>query len=296
VTRYPISTVAVAALLATALALPLAAEDNRSGAEGTAKPAATPAAEAPATPAAEAPASEELSQVDGMLLRAFDHFQAARYDSALQLYSAAIRLAPEDERAYRGMIAGYAAKDEIWAASRYFQALVRLVPFKPAPHAALGEIELLREQPERAVPYFEKAIRQDARHPASLAGLARARCRSGDTEMILAHFDKLLAARPTEPSYRYGKAVALTEQKEYKAAATQYKWAIRLDEHNWQAERDYARMLAETGTWDLSVKHYRRAVELLEAMRDPTTAAGLAAELAEVEGRRIDVPDDAGSE
>jgi tetratricopeptide (TPR) repeat protein len=226
------------------------------------------------------------------LEQAWHHFQAARWDSAIAASAAVIRLDPTDERGYRDIMRSYIAEDKLWEAFRTFEALGKLHPFRAAPHAAMGEVELLRDRPERAQAHFEKAVQRDPLHQPGLAGLARAFVAQGKGELAIDYFDKLLAARPTEAAYRYGKAVALAEIGDGTGAATQFKWAIRLDPSSWLAERDYARTLAATGSWELAAAHFERAIEIVKATGDRITAGALAGELEEVMRHRTAVSDD----
>jgi tetratricopeptide (TPR) repeat protein len=192
----------------------------------------------------------------------------------------------EPERAYRTLTRIYAERDKLWEAFRYFSGLSERYDDLAAPLVAMGTIEMIRNHPERAAPIFENAVRREKYHQGALGGFARAKVRSGEAEAALGYFEKLLHSEPAAPGYRYGKAVALAEGEDYKAAATQFKWAIQLDRTSWLAERDYGRMLVPYGKHDLAVKHLERAIEILDAEGDPATAGELRVELVELQQKR----------
>jgi tetratricopeptide (TPR) repeat protein len=222
--------------------------------------------------------------------------EAGRADSALALFATATRLAPSDGRAYRALVRVHDHAGSLWEGARTLELLALRFPDLPEPHTFMGEIELLRGRHEAALIEFEKALRVDPRHAQSLAGVARCRAALGNLEQALEYFDKLLKARPHDPSYRYGRAVALGLAGETRAAATQFKWAIRLAPRSWLAERDYARLLSAEGErLDLAIRHFERAIELLDLAGDPATAAEVEGELEAVRARHgaTPEPDDA---
>lgn len=248
--------------------------------------ARTAPAPVPIPTGAAAGAAARDPRADATFAAGLEVLEAGRVDSALALFTTAIHLAPSDERAYRALVRVHDRDGSYWEAARTLELLALRFPDEAAPHAYLGEVELLRGRQETALIEFDKALRIDPHHPLSLAGVARCRAALGDSEASLAYFDKLLRARPHDPGYRYGRAVALGLAGETKAAATQFKWAIRLAPRSWLAERDYARLLSAAGErLDLAIRHYERAVELLGMARDPATASEVETELAAVRAR-----------
>ena len=152
------------------------------------------------------------------------------------------------------------------------------------------------EDLESAVEAATRASRPWSRTPADerakhLLALAQAVESRGEA---LARAESIDSGKPLALARRLDIPRAAANLRFFAAAATQFKWAIRLDPGSWLAERDYARLLVDSGKWDLAVEHYGRAIDVLEAERDPSTAEELAAERDEIESRRTSLPDEGG--
>ena len=179
----------------------------------------------------------------------------AEADAAAE--SAANPLSIEDklQRGDQALAAGNLA-GALWDyASAYQRA-----PDDPRPQLRLGFVHL-RHDPERARPFFEKAITLDPGLADARVGLGLALLATGEIEAGIAELEHAVELDPELPSARGALGVALDQRGDHAAAITQLERARALD------PRD-ARLLNNLGVAYLRIGDPRAAeVVLREALR-----------------------------
>lgn len=142
------------------------------------------------------PVAENVVEAREMSLRGLDAMQRGRHEEAEQLFAAAIKTCPVDERARRN----YA--DLLWKRGEYGQAVkqmeeaVRLSGGDAGLLVQLGQMQLARGEHEAARQSAERAIAADRQRAAAWALL-------GDTQRVALELDRALAS--------YHRALSLEE-------------------------------------------------------------------------------------
>lgn len=142
------------------------------------------------------PVAENVVEAREMSLRGLDAMQRGRHEEAEQLFAAAIKTCPVDERARRN----YA--DLLWKRGEYGQAVkqmeeaVRLSGGDAGLLVQLGQMQLARGEHEAARQSAERAVAADRQRAAAWALL-------GDTQRVALDLDRALAS--------YHRALSLEE-------------------------------------------------------------------------------------
>lgn len=193
---------------------------------------------------------------------------------------------PLDERLTRGLVLTAQAAGKPWEGVSAIESVLPLRPSEIQLHLALGELEMGRGRPEKALRHFERALLLDDHSADALGGFARARGSIGGIEPGKRYFDQLIQSRPQEGGPRYGKGLLVMNSGSPTDAMTDLRWAIGLDNSNWRFERAYGEALAKEGQRDQAGQAYERAIKALKQQGDPLMADRVANELATLKSKK----------
>ena len=104
--------------------------------------------------------------------RGEDFFQSLRWEDAVKIYSAIIRLDSSFCDAYLRLGQSYAARNDLAAAILTFQLALRKFPSNPMVYLGLGQLYLITGYPETAHSYFEKMFPLDPENPEYYLGVS----------------------------------------------------------------------------------------------------------------------------
>lgn len=151
--------------------------------------------------------------------------RTGEYVEAARLWREALRMAPDDPRGETGLI---------WALyrGRDYAAALALLDGLLAENSESAELNFLRgaslvnlEQPEKGLPFLEKAVTLNARFLPAQAALGQALLRIGKAEQAIPH---LKAALPSDPDgsghFQFYRACQIAgHREEAKRALTEYR-------------------------------------------------------------------------
>lgn len=130
------------------------------------------------------------------------HRNERQYAEAADQWRRAIALKPSDPRLKMELAVTLRLNRDLGAARLLLEELLRAVPDAAEPNYLLGDVLLAQEQPERAIPYLEKAIRLEPREPRARGALGRAYALVGRPADAIAHLQQALPA-DADGSLRY---------------------------------------------------------------------------------------------
>lgn len=121
----------------------------------------------------------------------------------------------------------YARYGQVEKAEREFQRIVAREEFVPA-LVNLGNLALLREDLQRAISYFGRALRREPENPGVLLGLTRAYNERGDTQQSAAMYERLRKVAPDvaeRNAYLRGGASETARAGQPRAGERRIEWA-----------------------------------------------------------------------
>ncbi len=167
------------------------------------------------------PVAENVVEARQMSLRGLDAMQRGQHQEAEQLFAAAIKTCPVDERARRN----YA--DLLWKRGEYGQAVkqmeeaVRLSGGDAGLLVQLGQMQLARGEHEAARQSAERAVAADRQRAAAWALLADTQRVALDLDRALASYHRALSLEEFQPHVQLAVADIYHQQnKPQRALAT----------------------------------------------------------------------------
>jgi predicted Zn-dependent protease len=125
-----------------------------------------------------------------------------RHADAAAHWRSAIALAPADPRLKVELAVTLRLNRELDAARQVLEPLAQQLPDAPEPAHLLGDVLLAQDQPERALPFLEKAVALEPAEPQARGALGRAYALLGRAADAIPHLQKALPA-DTDGSLRY---------------------------------------------------------------------------------------------
>ncbi|MFQ5779496.1 MAG: tetratricopeptide repeat protein [Nitrospiria bacterium] len=137
-------------------------------------------------------------------------------DSALHEFLRAVRLAPQNGRAYQGLANVYLKKDRLDEGILAIKRAASFSPNKTALYVLLGDTYLKNGRTEEAIRTFQKVIRQKSGAVEGHLGLGRAYLSIDLYEQAILEFEQALRRRPqlVEPHCLLEKAYTLLDSPE----------------------------------------------------------------------------------
>jgi len=160
------------------------------------------------------------------------HRSERRYLESAEEWRQAMALAPRDPRLKTELAITLRLGRDFPAARQVLEEILRAEPDSPEASALLGDVLLALEEPERAIPVLEKAVRLDEKSLPAHGALGRAYALVGRASEAIPHLRQALPA-DTDGSLRYqlarsyqaaGQAelagIALKDYEEFKKASS----------------------------------------------------------------------------
>jgi predicted Zn-dependent protease len=115
-----------------------------------------------------------------------------RYAEAADHWRKALALSPGDPRLTTELAVTLRAARDLPGAQRLLEEVLRKDPDNPEPNYLLGDLLLARDEPERAIPLLEKAVRIAPREPHGQGALGRAYALVGRSADAIPHLKEAL--------------------------------------------------------------------------------------------------------
>ena len=209
-----------------------------------------------------------VNEVERIVKRAKDHFDAGDYDSAIADYTKAIRLSPKYASAFERRGTVYQIKGDDESAIADFKKVIRLDPAHVGARQSLGFIYQARKDYDSAIAEFAYAIRLDPTN--SLNHFERGQCyrETMDYDRAIADYTEAIRLYPKDADAFTSRGDAYREKGDYDRAIADYTEAIRLDPKNAYAYAVRGWVYARTKEFDSAIADNTEAIRL-----DPTNAS-----------------------
>jgi len=122
------------------------------------------------------------------------HRNERRYAESAEEWRRARALAPQDPRLGVELAITLRLNQDFASAQRVLEEVLQAEPDAPEPLSLLGDVLLALQQPERAIPFLEKAVRVGPKRPHDHGALGRAYALVGRAADAIPHLRQALAA------------------------------------------------------------------------------------------------------
>ncbi len=207
--------------------------------------------------------------------------QEQQLTDAEQEMRTAVQIAPENAEIQLQLgllLAGEERDDE---ALTPLQAAVRTetaAPPAPAPAGAdmalAMSLQRLGRQTE-AIPYFERAVAEDAKNASALNNLGLALTETGKAKEAMPYFQRALALQAENPVFHEDAGVADLQMSDFNAAIREFQAASKLDAKNPELHYDLGLAYKLQDRMDDAVKELQTAAALDPRLPDPPYTLGI---------------------
>jgi protein O-GlcNAc transferase len=174
-----------------------------------------------------------------------EHFDAGRYEEALEAFLAAVVLNPRDPDALFDVGVTYERLGRPLEASAAFRSVVELRPASAKARARLCSSLVEAGQYWDGVDACNRAIRQDRSDPELFSRYGRAFAGAGLYDQAAEAFKLAIRLRPDRAEYHLALGAAYDRLGEYRDALDSLELAARLSPDSEGARAEYGRVTAE---------------------------------------------------
>jgi predicted TPR repeat methyltransferase len=185
----------------------------------------------------------EPNLVDGHHLLGVILLQAGRPEDAVEAFSAAVELAPEEPEILGNMAVAYEASGASQQAANAYRTAINLDPADPHLNAAFAAVSQRLGEHEAAVGGFRRAIELGEVTAENLYGLALAEKVTNQLEDAIATCRRLIQQVPEHLEALYLQAVCLSEDGSYESASKSFERLISIEPDFPGAHGNYAVLL-----------------------------------------------------
>lgn len=198
-----------------------------------------------------------------LLGRAYGAF--GRYAQALQAYTSALRLAPDEVDAGLGSAQVYVRLGQGEQALQVLQKLYELHPNNGELCARIGKLYSSLNSVVQATRFFERATTLDPNDWASHLALGQIFMRQGRHEQATARFQKTLQLKSDCAPALVGLAECCKELYRFEAAISYYQQAVAVDPRDYKALCQMGSLCIQLGGLDMGIETLLQALELNDA-------------------------------
>ncbi|PWR75309.1 NosD domain-containing protein [Methanospirillum stamsii] len=188
---------------------------------------------------------------------------SSNYEEAIIAYDNAIALSPTNYQAWRDKALSLRELKRYNESFSTLNTILKIFPDNPELWSTMGDIYLVNlEQYADSIPFFEKAIENDNQDIHSLVNLAFAYDKTGQSEIALDLYRKVLEINPSLTDAWNKAANILTRAGQYDEADMMYDKALEIDPGNAfvMNNKGYALFLA--GKFQESVETLQKAISI----------------------------------
>jgi tetratricopeptide (TPR) repeat protein len=248
------------------------ADAERKQREETVTPKATPKSEADAernqrvetvtsTPTAE-------SESEAAIARGNTAYDKKDYDKAISEYNEAIRLNPNNARAYRERGRAYYRKKEYDKVLNDCTEAIHLDQCYAPAYNTRGTAYYEKKDHEKAISDYTKAIRLDPNYTFAYENRGLAYYRKKEYEKAISDYTDAIRLEPNFAFAYYDRGLAYYLKKDHEKAISDYTDAIRLDPNFAWAYHRRGMAYGEKNDYDKAISDYNEAILL-----DPRNAS-----------------------
>ncbi len=192
-------------------------------------------------------------------------YRAGRFEEAAGAFLKSLDLKPDDSFAVINICNCYQATGRFDEAEKFVLDYLASGFKDPQLYFLLGNIMIHHNEPEKAVPYFEKCLAENPRSASAHNGLAAVylnRDASGDMARAEEHLSAAAAINPTLLSLRYNMAQLREKQARLAEAAELYLQEIRDAPKSFKALYNLSRVYRLMGREDEEYETLKKTLEV----------------------------------
>jgi arylsulfatase A-like enzyme/uncharacterized protein HemY len=192
-------------------------------------------------------------------------YRAGRFEEAAKAFSKSLDLKPDDSFAVINICNCYQATGRFDEAEKFVLDYLASGFEDPQLYFLLGNIMIRHNEPEKAVPYFEKCLAENPRSASAHNGLAAVylnRDANGDMARAEEHLSAAAAINPTLLSLRYNMAQLREKQDRLAEAAELYLEEIRDAPKSYKALYNLSRVYRLMGREDEEYETLKKTLEV----------------------------------
>lgn len=178
-------------------------------------------------------------------------------------------------------------KDSPQEALRYYQRAILVAPGVEAAHTGLGRAYRQLGQTDQALQEFERALQANPNWVGALSGRGRIRVERGDIAQGIDDFLKALSFEPDAYTIRNNLALAYFQLGQYEQSAEQFRLALTIEPDSVPMHQNLGLVCMKLGRFEEAALHFRQALDLgppsPEILMDLSTAYGKLGRLPEAQ-------------
>jgi tetratricopeptide (TPR) repeat protein len=207
-----------------------------------------------------------------------DALKHREYDVAVERFSAAIRLVPDDAEASGKRGEAYAAKGKSRNAVADCAQAVKLAPSSSEAYGRCGYVYFHANDFERAIEAYSTVIKLDPRHASAYSSRGLSYSLIGQTDRAISDYDTVIQLDPSQSDVYVLRGNAWLQKGDLDRAWADYNRAIQADPRNAYAyvSRGYA--AASQYAYDDAISDYDQAIKVDPTYKDAYRYRDLALE------------------
>jgi Tfp pilus assembly protein PilF len=184
------------------------------------------------------------------------------YHSQLAMWKDVVRVSPHNGRGHMNLANHAAAEGELDKAEQHYLFALKIDPEFSRLHYNYGYFLIeYRKQPERAVPYLERAVELEPDRGTYSFGYAHALELAERFDEAEAAFRRGLELKPTDAIAHLRLGQLLKNQERFDEAETYLKRSAELGPYLWQPHRELGQIDAAQGDYVAAIAHYQFAID-----------------------------------
>src|SRR3972149_6953418 len=202
-------------------------------------------------------------------LSAADWFKKGRqywlnkeYDSAIEAFTSAIALNPNDADAYNGRGVAYNDKGQYDRAIEDYNKAIQLDPNYAYAYNNRGNAYNKKGQYDKAIENYNKAIQLDPNHAYAYNNRGAAYNDKGQHDRAIEDYNKAIQLDPNYASAYNNRGAAYNKKGQYDKAIENYNKAIALDPNYAKAYNNRGAAYNDKGQYDRAIEDYNKAISL----------------------------------
>jgi tetratricopeptide (TPR) repeat protein len=211
------------------------------------------------------PAAAAAAYVEGEA-----HFAKGEHDQAIQKYTQAIQLDPEQAAFVFARGTAYLRKKETDRAIADYDRAISLDSTRSLSFQLRGFAYSEKGEYDRAISDYNEALRRDAGNAGAIFGRGQMHHTKGEYDRAIADYTEALRLIPNQEYYFQNRGSAYVSKGQYERALADYNEAIRINPKLAYSFIGRAGVHARKGEYDRAIADYSQALRL-----EPRSAAAL---------------------
>ncbi|MDR1898454.1 MAG: tetratricopeptide repeat protein [Treponema sp.] len=188
--------------------------------------------------------------------------EQAAYDRAVADFSRAIRLDPNDAKAYNSRGVAYDSKGEYDRAIADYNQAIRLDPNNASAYNNRGNAYYAKGEYDRAIDDYGRAIRLDPDYANAYNNRGNVYYFKGEYDRAIDDYDRAIRLDPNDANAYNNRGAAYYAKGEYDRAVADYGQAIRLDPNGAAAYMNRGNAYYDKKDYDRAIADYNQAIRL----------------------------------